>query len=290
MNATVNATSLILASSREGATTFAKLLVCCLLQAYLPLQCNFIFRHTSSSLDLFFIFFLRHFQPVLQGRETSTVIFPMANFNSLPKAIRERIYELHLTQKESITLAQYKEHVGFHRHYTRRMPALLQVSRKIEKEAAPFFYAKNDFEFASLADIHYFAALSWPRHRHLIRRLTVTWSWRALGASECFNRIASMRNLEELYIRVDEEEMLLKMLNKSKFHHNLVFDPRSTPQENLAMLRHPGLVGLLKLRVPKVRFIELVDDGDMRGGPIPGGVLETIITPKVMGSESTEKR
>ncbi|KAI7362321.1 hypothetical protein KC354_g7383 [Hortaea werneckii] len=216
----------------------------------------------------------------------------MANFNSLPKAIRERIYELHLTQEEPISLERYRYLVqdDLYTRDGRRMPALLQVSRKIEKEAAPFFYAKNDFEFGFLAGITYFAALSWPRHRHLIRRLTVTWRWRDFGASECFRSLASMRNLDELFIRVDEEEMLLKMLNKSNFHHTLVFDPRSTPQENLAMLRHPGLVGLLKLRVPKVRFIELADDGDMRGGPIPGGVLETIIAPKVMGSKSTEKR
>ncbi|KAI7171526.1 hypothetical protein D0869_12213 [Hortaea werneckii] len=216
----------------------------------------------------------------------------MANFNSLPKAIRQRIYELHLTQEEPISFKRYKELVGVEQRcwFGRRMPALLQVSRRIEKEAAPFFYAENDWEFKSLADITDFAALSWPRHRHLIRRLTVTWSWRAFGASECFRSLAVMKNLEELFIRVDEQEMLLKMLKKSNFHQTLVYDPQSTPQQNLTVLRHPGVVGLLKLRIPKVRFIELVDDGDMRGGPIPGGVLETIIAPKVMGSESTEKR
>ncbi|KAI7246161.1 hypothetical protein KC343_g7820 [Hortaea werneckii] len=217
----------------------------------------------------------------------------MANFNSLPKAIRERISELHLTQEEPISFKRYTELVGVDRHCRwgkRTMPALLQVSRKIEKEAAPFFYAKNHFEFSSLADIINFANLSWPRHRHLIRKFTVQWMQWDMAASECFSSLASMRNLEELFIRVDEQEMILNMVNKSNPHQTFGYGPPSTAQQNLTMLRHPGVVGLLKLRIPKVRFIELVDEWGLTGGPLPGGVLETIIAPKVMGSKTTEKR
>lgn len=217
----------------------------------------------------------------------------MANFNSLPKAIRQRIYELHLTQQEPISLKRYRYLVGVDRYYRngRRMPALLQVSRRIEKEAAPFFYAKNDFEFGSLADITQFAALSWPRHRHLICKVTVTWSLWDNAASECFHRIASMRKLEELYIRVDERRMLLYMLPMSSYHHrNFNLTRQPTPQLKLKMLRHPGIVGLLKLRIPKVKFIELVNGGVTTGGPIPGGALETIVAPRMMGSETTKER
>ncbi|KAI7220370.1 hypothetical protein KC333_g2391 [Hortaea werneckii] len=210
----------------------------------------------------------------------------MANFNSLPKAIRERIYELHLTQAEPISLERYM-HLTRDDLYTsdgRRMPALLQVSRKIEKEAAPFFYAKNDFEFEVLADITYFAALSWPRHRHLIRRFTVEWTHWDNAASECFRSLASMRNLEELYIKVDEREMLCYLLRSRSFHQVFGRDPRSTQHRDLSMLQHPGIAGLLKLRVPRVQFIKLVD-GDTTSGPTPGGVLETIVAPKIMGSK-----
>ncbi|KAI6898642.1 hypothetical protein KC318_g9378 [Hortaea werneckii] len=210
----------------------------------------------------------------------------MANFNSLPKTIRERIYELHLTQEESITLVQYKEHVGFNRHHkwVRSMPALLQVSRRIDKEAAPFYYANNDFEFSSLADITDFTILSWPRHRHLIRKITVEWSRQASGASEHFRDLASMRNLEELYIRVNERHMLSKLLEKSD--HNL----QSIPQQSLLMLRHPGVAGLLKLRIPKVQFIKLVVGGKGKAGPIPGGALETIVAPKIMGLKTAKEK
>ncbi|KAI7161611.1 hypothetical protein KC349_g2616 [Hortaea werneckii] len=218
----------------------------------------------------------------------------MANFNSLPKAIRERIYELHLTQAEPISLKKYIQLVGA-RPYScrwgpRGMPALLKVSRKIDKEAAPFFYAKNDFDFRTLNDTIVFAAISWLRHRHLVRKLTVTWSHQDIAASECFNRIASMRNLEELYIRVDEREMLLYMLPMSTYHQNFAHSRQLTPQQKLQMLRHPGIVGLLKLRIPKAKFIKLVHGGVTTGGPIPGGALETVVAPKIMALETDKKK
>ncbi|KAI6863318.1 hypothetical protein KC338_g5928 [Hortaea werneckii] len=210
----------------------------------------------------------------------------MANFNSLPRAIRERIYELHLTQEESITLVQYKKHVGFYRHHRRErsMPALLEVSCRIDKEAASFYYANNDFEFSSLADISAFASLSWPRHRHLIRKITVRWDRQAHSASERFRVLASMRNLEELYIRVNERHMLSKLLEKS--NHNL----QSLLQQNLLMLQHPGVAGLLKLRIPKVQFIKLIAGGKTKAGPIPGGALEAIVAPKIMGLKTVKEK
>ncbi|RMY97354.1 hypothetical protein D0862_08110 [Hortaea werneckii] len=216
----------------------------------------------------------------------------MANFNSLPKAIRERIYELHLTQEEPISLKRYKDFVRDDLYTTdgRRMPALLQLSRRIEKEAAHFFYAKNDFEFSSLSDIPEFAALSWPRHRYLIRKVIVTWSGSNLAASGCFRGIASMRNVEELYIRVDEQYMLMRMLQKTNSHQTLVRNPRPSPQQTLSMLRHPGVAGLLKLRIPRVQFIKLAGRDKDKGGPIPGGVLETIVAPKIMSLKTAKEK
>ncbi|GAB1741667.1 hypothetical protein NU219Hw_g7082t1 [Hortaea werneckii] len=219
----------------------------------------------------------------------------MANFNSLPEAIRERIYELHLTQAEPVSLKKYIHLVGAKpyscRWGPRGMPALLKVSRKIDKEAAPFFYAKNDFEFRTLHDLLVFSAISWPRHRHHIRKLTVTWSHLDVAASDCFHRIASMRNLEELYIRVDERKMLIEMLPMSNNLYQILAQIRQpTPQQKLKLLRHHGIVGLLKLRVPKVEFIKLVDGGVTTGGPLPGGALETIVAPKIMGSETDKEK
>ncbi|KAI7284131.1 hypothetical protein KC345_g2450 [Hortaea werneckii] len=218
----------------------------------------------------------------------------MANFNSLPKAIRERIYELHLTQEEPISLNKYIHLVGANpvacRWGPRGMPALLKVSREIDKEAAPFFYARNSFEFRALHDLLVFAAISWLRHRHLIRKVTVTWSHGDVAASECFHRIACMRDLEELYIRVDEQGMLLCMLPMSSYHRNFIHIRQPTAQQKLIMLRHHGVVGLLKLRIPKVKFIKLVDGEVTTGGPIPGGALETIVAPKMMEEKSDKEK
>lgn len=209
----------------------------------------------------------------------------MANFNDLPKPVRERIYALHLEHDGLVTAGQHSDHIqrDFRDHLHRAMPPLLRLSRKTEKEAAPFYYANNHFVFNSPCGFSTMAYNTWPRHLSLVRKVTCTWDESARYATEGFNQIPRYKGLEQLYIRVDEMAMLKKMLWRYNAHQRAGFgDP--TPQQQLAILRYPGMLGLLRLSdIPQAQFVKKVDrNGEEYGGPIPGGVLETQVATKIM--------
>ena len=211
----------------------------------------------------------------------------MTDFNDLPKAIRERIYALHLIQDEPITSEQHRKlikHNYDYRNYRQRfMPPLLTLSHKIEKEAAPFYYAMNHFVFTEAHETWSMGSDTWPRHLRLITKVTFTWSVYGAYATEAFNNLARMKGLQELYIRVDEKEMLKRMLLRRSSHQRFGWkDP--TLQQQMTILQFPGMVGLFRLLgIRHVRFIKELDGrGGEVGGPIPGGVLETEVARKVM--------
>ena len=63
-----------------------------------------------------------------------------------------------------------------------------------------------------------------------------------------------------------------------------------TPQQKLAILRHPGMTGLLTLSgIPHVEFTKLINwKKEEAGGPISGGVLETEALPRLMGPKKAK--
>ncbi|KAK4545967.1 hypothetical protein LTR36_002531 [Oleoguttula mirabilis] len=207
----------------------------------------------------------------------------MANFLDLPKPVRERIYELHLESQEPITSSQHRAIIKHNwGEGARSMPPLLRLSRKIEKEAMPFYYANNHFIFDTVNGILAMGYDTWPRHLRLVRKVTCVWKVSEVYATETFKELARYKGLQELYIRVDEMAMLKKMLWRRNAHQRArVDDP--TPQQQLAILRFPGIVGLLRLSgIPHVQFEKLLDrKGEAFGGPIPGGVLETQVAAKM---------
>ncbi|KAK5116871.1 hypothetical protein LTR85_009131 [Meristemomyces frigidus] len=213
----------------------------------------------------------------------------MANFNDLPKPVREQIYRLHLIRDGPITAAEHRKIVK-HGHKTgchRFMPPLLELSKKIEREAARIYYGGNHFAFDSPVDAYLLCSNTWPRHLRLIRKVTLTWNDNARMATEAFDGFGRMKDLAELLIRVDEKRMLRTMLLRRKAHQSFGWeDP--TPQQQRAVLKFPGMVGLLRLSgIPLVRFLPMKNhDGQDAGGPIPGGVLETHVAPRIMGKVS----
>lgn len=213
----------------------------------------------------------------------------MANFYDLPKSVREHIYALHLERDEPITGRNHLDIIKQHRGYDtfEGMPSLLRVSDTIEEEAMSFYYANNHFVFDDPGDLHHMTQKTWRRHLRLVRKVTFTWGVDTILATDMyFKSLAKFKCLQELYIRVDETAMLRKMLRRSKAHPHARID-NPTPQQQLAMLRFPGLVGLLRVTgVPHVRFIKLVNSrGEESGGPIPGGVLETQVAAKMQTSK-----
>lgn len=212
----------------------------------------------------------------------------MANFWDLPKDVRKKIYRLHLVREDPVTLEEHADATDFCDYSTsshRRMPHICFVSHKAEKEATPVYYGENHFDLASAA-----ASFGWQtytRHMRLIRRLTCTWP--KINAHDAFLAVARMKRLEELCIRVDEVSMVEDRLKDRHFRQDWkCSDP--TPQQQLAILRHPGMTGLLTIQgVPHVEFIKSHNwRGDEVGGPIPGGILETQIKPKLMSPKAAK--
>ena len=215
----------------------------------------------------------------------------MAKFWDLPKPVRERIYRLHLVDHEPITTTKHMSRVGQreidwrnpHRNF---VPPICSVSLKAEKEAAPIYYGENHFSFSTCASgIFQFTAVTYTRHLRLMRK--VTCGWPGETAREMFLEIARMKGLQELNISVDEKDMVYTMLHARYHRQRSSFSDEPTPQQQLAILRHPGMTGLLSISgVREVRFLQRTTPaGHKSGGPIPNGVLETLIKPKIMASK-----
>lgn len=206
----------------------------------------------------------------------------MANFNDLPKPVREQIYHLHLVHDEPLTLDQHRKLVDFDwdQHPLYSTPAILKVSKKIEKEAAAFYCSRNHFQLPHML-VEQLNYTTYPRHRKLIRQITCSWT-HAGYASSGFRTLANFKGLEELNIRVDEKAMIRCMCYSRDKHHRSG-DEEPTPQQQLTVLRYPGMAALLSLSgISQVHFIKLLDnEKNETGGPIPGGVLETQVRSKI---------
>lgn len=235
----------------------------------------------------------------------------MASFWDLPRPVRDTIYRLHLVKNEPIAEDEHFKLVTT-RQYTRRrygalkrVPPICALSTKADKEAAPIYYGENHFAFGpgkhgGESRIGPFATQSWTRHLRMVRKVTIQWpkpgTYGAWGgvAREAFLEIGRMTSLKELYIRVDEKEMVREMLwsRRTRRQRRAGSDAPITPQENLAILRHPGMTGLLTLHgILQVQFIKRLGyGGNEYGGPIPGGLLETEIAARLRGPKRSNLR
>lgn len=218
----------------------------------------------------------------------------MTNFWDLPKPVREKIYRIKLVLNRPITQEKHHKVVNFRYKYDhsakpkKYMPSLCHVSKKFDKEVAPIYYRENHFEFGSLFEAIEFARMTYPRHMRMVRRVTCALVDQGYRADDGFRAIGRMKGLQELYIRVNEKKMLGSMRNsrlqEQRWIHNL-----ATSREQLVILQHAGMAGLLSLSgIQKVQFTRLRFG---HGGTIPGGVLETYVLPRIMSrtpSISTE--
>ncbi|KAK3075013.1 hypothetical protein LTR53_002048 [Teratosphaeriaceae sp. CCFEE 6253] len=211
----------------------------------------------------------------------------MPNFNDLPKTVRQQIYRLHLTYDEPVDQVTHLAAIHYpgrlDNHGSRSCPPILTLSKKIDKEAAPFYYAANSFVCAnSWANL---ICCSWPRHLKLVRKITT--NWESEYATLHFGRLARLKGLVELRIRVDERRLLSRALTPSELRR--VDLDNATPQQQLAVYRTPGMAGLLKLcgnfaKIESVEFVKMTQAGRIveASGPYPGGVLETQVAPRLM--------
>ncbi|KAK3624207.1 hypothetical protein LTR56_021143 [Elasticomyces elasticus] len=210
----------------------------------------------------------------------------MPDFNDLPKAVRETIYGMHLTYRKPINQAKHKKIVKYKSTYGPDRikffaPPLLAVSAEIEQEAAPFYYTSNVFIIEDIWP--QLTTYTSPKHLKLVTRAIAVWG--NTYATYTFNAVKRLKGLTELRIQVDELALLKKELGKGQSRKNKRSVPDDpSPQQQLVMLQAPGMAALTAL--PKIRLVEFVKKVQGKisyGGPIPGGVLETQIAPKLMG-------
>ena len=125
---------------------------------------------------------------------------------------------------------------------------------------------------------------------NLIRKVTYHWpfGYGSHNARGGFTIIARMKGLQKLYIRVDEAKMVNHMLYDRHFRQHMTYS-NPTPQQKLAILRHPGMSALLSISgLLEVSFKKALNsDGRKEAGPIPGGVLETQILPKLLAPKQS---
>lgn len=209
----------------------------------------------------------------------------MPNFNDLPKPVREQIYQLHLVHQGPIGIMDHFETIH-HKYDTRKhfCPPLLKVSKKIDKEAAHFYYAKNEFDMGIVGNTYGFCSATYPRHLRLVQRLIVTWGSTCLSPAEGFRSMARMKVLQQLCIRVDERDLAMRTGYARNEHQRIDFRTL-TPQQQLSVRRYTGMTGLLSLSgISVVKFIPEEDDPET--GAIPGGVLETEVAPRVRAAKA----
>lgn len=239
-----------------------------------------------------------------------TTLPVMANFMDLPKAVREKIYRLHLIADEQpVTFGAYKDICGYKTHgddrtsYTglprgeaRKIPPLLHASHKIEQEAAPIYFGDNTFAISGPGAMRIWKRFMWPRHVKYIRKLIMLTAapwWNA--SNEAMSRLSMLSGLESLIVVIDEETMLRRVdrstgSRRVSPRHNILAAPHRPdtrlhnlglgPQVYLQLLRFDGIDGLRSLRGLKhVQFIKTLeafgsnDPNDL--GSLPGGLLET---------------
>jgi hypothetical protein len=70
----------------------------------------------------------------------------MANFWSLPEAVRKKIYRLHLIRNDAITFSELKESCRRIQHIHKAVPSFFLVSENIEREASNIYFGENTFK------------------------------------------------------------------------------------------------------------------------------------------------
>lgn len=236
----------------------------------------------------------------------------MPNFMDLPEPVREKIYRLDLVaEMQPVDFTTYKtacgytEDVGDADYGVRKpaklqCPSLLQVSRKIEREASPVYFGENTFQFSRPQGLSVWKRFTAPRHIKQMRKVALS-GWtvlRGASADTAFKAFNALPKLESLTLCLKEEETLEKKLMYSDFrtqNRPINWHPRLSfgPQVNLQLLRLRGMDGLRSLRglreVKLVKNLGVSSDDSSNVGLMPGGFFETVVIKEIMQPRSPKK-
>jgi hypothetical protein len=230
----------------------------------------------------------------------------MKTFWDLPKPVREKIYRLDLVADEQpVDFEAYKrtcgyteicgdeyEHIGPEFKPAKiKLPQLLQVSGKLERESSPIYFGENSFGIHGPEGLRIWRRSTWPRHIKQIRKVVLLhWSrLEGVGSDTAFKALGALPNLASLVVVFDEEEELRKLLYGGEYRptYRLLAWDKSLgfgPQVNLQLLRLNGITGLRSLRgLRDVKFLKTIEAHDDPYHPsMPEGFFETTIKREIM--------
>ena len=218
----------------------------------------------------------------------------MKTFWDLPKPVRERIHRLHLVaEKQPVGFEIHQQYCGYteishdlegdtKKPAKRKCPNLLQVSRKIEREASPIYFGENAFAMYMPESLSAWKKFTMPRHIRQIRKVAL-YCWEASSGAPgeaAYKAFNTLPKLEVLTFQVDEEAALRLLLTAHgwkpghrviSWHSSLDFGP----QVNLQFLQCGGISELRSLRglrqVNFVKDLKLSIDDPGNVGAMPGG-------------------
>jgi hypothetical protein len=233
----------------------------------------------------------------------------MKTFWDLPKPVRERIYRLHLVAEgQPVSFEAYKETCGYPesdgcetvRPAKLLCPSLLDVNRKMEREASPVYFGENTFQLFRPESLNLWKHFTTPRHFKQIRRLALS-GWtelRGASADGTFKAFNALPKLESLTFCFQEEETLKGKLSYPDFrtpNRQITWHPSLGygPQVNLQLLRLHGMDGLRSLRgLREVKFVKdlnVSSDNLGNAGSMLGGFFETVIMQEITQPRSLKK-
>jgi hypothetical protein len=159
-----------------------------------------------------------------------------------------------------------------------------QIPREIRELAKKAFLEQNMFIIDSKLGVGSLCADA-PEATSLIRRIRIR------GDLACIAKtLERFAQLQEVEMSVQEAQIVRDESSPREGYRDQLLRPQDVPFElNRLVLRNEGVQALRKLRFPKVCFVSH-EDCEPTGtvtravtGPIPGGVLETIVAPEMMG-------
>jgi len=201
-------------------------------------------------------------------------------FDDLPK-YQQDLIRSKLIQTEPIKVTNSTCTVFDSRFLQPKLAALPSAIRTVARKA---FYQQNTFHFSSV--YYLWGAFDGAYEiANLVRKIGID---DRLGSVA--EDLAKCTHLKEVEIGVDEAQIVFTNALPKDGYQSQRLRPQDIPYGlNMVVLRDRGVQAIRQLRIPKVRFTPLnhVRSEDLNGsrniGPIPGGVLETIIAREMMG-------
>ncbi|OCK84070.1 hypothetical protein K432DRAFT_463249 [Lepidopterella palustris CBS 459.81] len=208
----------------------------------------------------------------------------MTNFFDLLEPVRFKIYRLHLCRSKPIEPDGTWVNIP--------LPKLLLTDQRISEEAKPIYFAENHFRLPGLRGLYTFLRSLKPAEARHIRQ--ISFDYHGPYATEAFTLLKKLQSLEKLTIGVSETYFVRDKCHIQDGYRTCCMRPCDIPLHlNMLVLRHTGMDALRQLwGINSVKFTVWLKPQETHSwdiswkyqpsGPIPGGVLQTVVAKEMM--------